>query len=44
MILARQQDEKWGKSVVEELAKDLRDEFPGLSGYSARSLWYMRNF
>jgi predicted nuclease of restriction endonuclease-like (RecB) superfamily len=44
MIVARQKDEKWGKSVVEKLAKDLREEFPGLSGYSARNLWYMRNF
>jgi predicted nuclease of restriction endonuclease-like (RecB) superfamily len=30
--------------VVETLAQDLRAEFPGGQGYSARNLWYMRNF
>jgi predicted nuclease of restriction endonuclease-like (RecB) superfamily len=44
MIVTRQQDEKWRRSIVEKLAADLRDEFPGLSGFSARNLWYMRNF
>jgi len=34
----------WGKSVVERLAADLRAEFPGVLGYSAQNLWYMRQF
>jgi len=34
----------WGKSVVESLAKDLQKEFPGVQGYSARNIWYMRVF
>ncbi|MFN6536020.1 MAG: YhcG family protein [Nostoc sp. EkiNYC01] len=44
MIVTRQQDGSWGKSVVEQLAKDLQAEFPGISGFSARNIWNMRNF
>ena len=41
----RQQREKgWGKSVVEILSKELKKEFPGVQGFSARNLWLMRNF
>lgn len=34
----------WGKSVVENLAKDLQLEFPGRNGFSAQNLWFMRQF
>jgi len=34
----------WGKAVVERLAADLRAEFPGVQGFSAQNLWYMRQF
>ncbi|MDK2409316.1 PDDEXK nuclease domain-containing protein [Dolichospermum flos-aquae] len=44
MIVIKQQDAIWGKSVVEQLAKDLQTEFPGISGFSARNIWNMRNF
>ena len=44
MIVDRQKIRGWGKSVVEQLAKDLRAEFPGVPGYSAQNLWYMRQF
>ncbi|MDI6792620.1 MAG: PDDEXK nuclease domain-containing protein [bacterium] len=44
MIVERQQDKTWGKSVVEQLAKDLQTEFPGIKGFSGRNIWYMRNF
>jgi hypothetical protein len=30
--------EKWGKSVVEQLSKDLQTEFPGIRGFSARNI------
>jgi predicted nuclease of restriction endonuclease-like (RecB) superfamily len=36
--------DSWGKSVVERLAADLRAEFPGVQGFSAQNLWYMRQF
>jgi hypothetical protein len=44
IIVARQQDESWGRSVVERLASDLRKELPGVAGFSASNLWRMRSF
>jgi predicted nuclease of restriction endonuclease-like (RecB) superfamily len=42
MISERQEQAGWGKSVVERLSADLRQEFPGISGFSVQNLWYMR--
>lgn len=44
IIVERQKNETWGKSVVEQLAKDLQAEFPGIHGFSKRNIWNMRNF
>ncbi len=44
MIVARQQGDTWGKSVVQKLADDLRAEFPGVGGFSASNLWRMKLF
>ena len=44
MITDRQNKEGWGKSVVEQLSKDLQKEFPGVKGFSVQNLWYMRQF
>jgi predicted nuclease of restriction endonuclease-like (RecB) superfamily len=35
--------EKWGKSIVEQLSKDLQTEFPGIRGFSTRNIWNMKN-
>jgi hypothetical protein len=35
MIMDRQRGDTWGKAVVGNLANDLREEFPGLNGFSA---------
>jgi predicted nuclease of restriction endonuclease-like (RecB) superfamily len=43
-ILAKQDKYGWGKAVVQNLSKDLQNEFPGVSGFSAQNLWYMRQF
>lgn len=43
-IVEKQQELGWGKSVVENLSKDLQYEFPGTKGYSVQNLWYMRQF
>ena len=43
-IVQRQEQFGWGKRVVEKLSADLKKEFPGLIGYSARNLWDMRRF
>ncbi len=34
----------WGKSVVENLFKDIQKEFPGIKGFSARNMWDMARF
>lgn len=44
MIVERQQKYGWGKSIVENLAAELKQTFPGTKGYSAQNLWYMRQF
>jgi predicted nuclease of restriction endonuclease-like (RecB) superfamily len=41
-ILARQGTEGWGGRVIDRLAHDLQSEFPGVEGFSPRSLKYMR--
>jgi predicted nuclease of restriction endonuclease-like (RecB) superfamily len=44
LIVERQQAAGWGKAVVEQLAGDIRTEFPGITGFSSRNVWNMRNF
>lgn len=44
MIVFRQKKHNWGKSIVQNLANDLQNEFPGMSGFSSQNLWYMRQF
>jgi predicted nuclease of restriction endonuclease-like (RecB) superfamily len=44
MIVEKQQGETWGKSIVGNLADDLRKEFPGANGFSAANLWRMKSF
>jgi predicted nuclease of restriction endonuclease-like (RecB) superfamily len=41
-ILVRQRTEGWGTRVIDRLAHDLQNEFPGIEGFSPRSLKYMR--
>lgn len=43
-ILLRQQQQGWGAKVVNQLAKDLQQEFPDMKGFSPRNLKYMRAF
>ncbi len=43
-ILDRQALLGWGKSVVEQLSRDLQSGLPGVQGFSARNLWDMRRF
>ena len=44
IIVDRQERAGWGKAVVEQLAADLRAEFPGVGGFSASNLWRMKAF
>ncbi|WP_044213069.1 YhcG family protein [Flammeovirga sp. OC4] len=44
-IIHQQQNENgWGKSIVEQLSRDLKNKFPNTEGYSSRNLWDMRKF
>jgi predicted nuclease of restriction endonuclease-like (RecB) superfamily len=43
-IHEQQKTTEWGDSIVEQLAKDLQNSFPGMRGFSARNLWNMRDF
>jgi predicted nuclease of restriction endonuclease-like (RecB) superfamily len=43
-ILERQNQAGWGAKVIERLARDLRLEFPEMTGLSPRNLKYMRAF
>jgi predicted nuclease of restriction endonuclease-like (RecB) superfamily len=44
MIVERQDNQGWGKAVVQRIAEDLQREFPGISGFSASNLWWMKAF
>jgi predicted nuclease of restriction endonuclease-like (RecB) superfamily len=43
-ISEKQTLQGWGKSVVENLAKDLQAEFSNMRGLSARNLWLVTDF
>jgi predicted nuclease of restriction endonuclease-like (RecB) superfamily len=43
-ILKRQKSEGWGTKVIQQLANDLRSEFPDMTGLSRTNLMYMRAF
>jgi len=43
-ILLRQEKQGWGAKIIDQLAADLRREFPTMKGFSARNLKYRRAF
>lgn len=43
-ILTRQNEQGWGKKVIEQLANDLKTSFPEMKGLSSRNLGYMKAF
>ncbi len=40
----KQEQQGWGNSIVENLSKDLKNEFPNMKGFSRRNLFYMKSF
>ena len=44
LIVIHQTNTEHGTAIAEQLAADLRQEFPGVSGYSRRNVFYMRDF
>ena len=43
-ILQKQEQERWGTQVIEQLSKDLLSHYPDDRGYSIRNLRYMKRF
>ena len=37
-ILQKQEEEGWGAKVIDRMAKDLKDAFPDMSGFSPRNI------
>lgn len=44
LIVKKQAEHGWGKSIVESIARDLQLEFSGMQGFSPSNLWRMRLF
>jgi predicted nuclease of restriction endonuclease-like (RecB) superfamily len=44
MIIERQKKFGWGSSVITQLSKDIKADFPTVKGYSERNLGYMKKF
>ncbi len=44
IIVDRQTNAAHGSAIAEQLAADLRREFPGIKGFSRRNIFYMREF
>lgn len=44
LIVERQERQSWGKSVVERLAADIQQSFPGIKGFSPVHVWRIRSF
>ena len=43
-LVVRRAEEKWGKGVVEQVSLDLQAAFPDVKGFSARNLWFMKQW
>ena len=44
IIVKKQEEHGWGKSIVEKLSLDLQKEFDSRQGFSPQNLRYMRQF
>ena len=43
-LVQKKAEERWGTGIVEQVSLDLRREFPDSSNFSARNLWYMKQW
>ena len=43
-ILKKKEGEGWGAKIIDRMAKDLKEAFPEMSGFSPRNIKYMRKF
>lgn len=42
LILEKQKEKGWGSKVINNIAIDLKKEFPQMNGFSSRNLVYMK--
>jgi len=43
-VVEKQRNAGWGESVIDQISRDLREAFPGASGFSSRNLRSIRQF
>ena len=43
-LVIRKAEEKWGSGIVNKVSLDLQAEFPKAKGFSARNLWFMKQW
>ncbi|MCT7485378.1 PDDEXK nuclease domain-containing protein [Aliarcobacter cryaerophilus] len=44
MIISKQKESFWGDKILENISKDLKEEFPSLQGFSLRNIHYMKKW
>ncbi|WP_187647041.1 PDDEXK nuclease domain-containing protein [Nitrosophilus labii] len=44
MIVDKQKSSSWGDGIIEQISRDLKQEFPNLKGFSVRNLKYMKQW
>jgi hypothetical protein len=44
MIVEKQKLSSWGDKIIENMSKDLKEEFPNLQGFSKRNIELMRQW
>ena len=43
-IVRLKAEAKWGDGIIEQLSQDLKTNFPDMSGFSSRNLWYIKKW
>ncbi len=44
VIVDKQKSSSWGDGIIEQISRDLKQEFPNLKGFSVTNIKYMRNW
>ena len=43
-LVIKKAEERWGAGIVEQLSRDLQNEFPNSEGFTPRNLWTMKQW
>lgn len=44
LIVKKQSESSWGESLISQVSRDLKHQFPGMKGFSTTNLHYMRKW